>query len=751
LVELYPAPFSHLLNRIFAEYEREGKIFDLPKNKFYQGDEAVDTSVRLHGQHAATPAGPAAGPQSQLAQNIVLSWLAGARILELKTVQINDELKIPRPCIDATNVGYNVEWSQELKLDKSLREYVAGSMLVDILRHSQIPGPEVAGPAGETIFDMSVGYDLAGIRSPQVCQWMASLRDAREIVEQLRQEIPAEFEHLRKIDFNTRISNSITLSTFHGCPANEIERIVEFLLGELEVHTIIKMNPTLLGREAVEHLLHDRLGYKDVRVTQEAFDKDLQFDQALEICHRLGRLAESRGKQLGVKFSNTLVVLNHRTFFTDEMMYLSGAPLHVITSNLAAKFREAMGPDIPISFSAGIDQLNFPEAVAQGFVPVTTCTDLLRPGGYGRLPAYLTRLQQQMRARGAANINDYIIAAEGNGLQALAMELEQLPERAGDLWRQIDERQKKEIFDWSLHLRREVEAQLGSNKLALESLFAEKTKLLANSDEFSRRLPEALRDRFGRLLDGLYPAVVRRSGWLNTRSIVPRTTADARYHQEKNKAVPRKIGSKLWLYDCINCDKCIPVCPNDANFAYELEPLDVECSLFFIGESGVERRPGRAIKIGKTHQIGNFADFCNECGNCDVFCPEEGGPYIEKPRFFGTLEAMRLHSTHDGCHFEHTPDRDLVYGRFKSQEYLLTVDRNKQRARFSDGRVELEFDSATGQCQGAVALEGAEPGHTLDSYYYFVLNSLLNGVMNGKKINYMNIERTTKTQRHKEN
>lgn len=249
MVELYPAPFPQLLNRVFEEYEREGKIFDLPKSKFYCGEASLDTSVMLHGDRAATPVGPAAGPQSQLAQNIVLSWLAGSRIIELKTVQINDELKIPRPCIDAANVGYNVEWSQELKLDKSLKEYVAGSMLIEIMRQAGIPGPEAAGAAGDVIFDMSVGYDLDGIRSPQVRRWMADMRDATAIVEELRREIPDRFARFRDIDFKTRISNSITLSTFHGCPANEIERIVEFLLEELDVHTIIKMNPTLLGRE----------------------------------------------------------------------------------------------------------------------------------------------------------------------------------------------------------------------------------------------------------------------------------------------------------------------------------------------------------------------------------------------------------------------------------------------------------------------------------------------------------------------
>ncbi len=69
-----------------------------------------------------------------MAQNIVLSWLAGGRIMELKTVQVDDALVIGRPCIDATNVGYNIEWSQELKVHDSLDQYVQGAMLVHMLR-----------------------------------------------------------------------------------------------------------------------------------------------------------------------------------------------------------------------------------------------------------------------------------------------------------------------------------------------------------------------------------------------------------------------------------------------------------------------------------------------------------------------------------------------------------------------------------------------------------------------------------------
>ena len=83
--------------------------------------DAPDLSVRFHDRVAGNASGPASGPQTQMAQNLVLSWLAGGRIMELKTVQVNDELKISRPCIDAANIGYNVEWSQELRVARFAR------------------------------------------------------------------------------------------------------------------------------------------------------------------------------------------------------------------------------------------------------------------------------------------------------------------------------------------------------------------------------------------------------------------------------------------------------------------------------------------------------------------------------------------------------------------------------------------------------------------------------------------------------
>src|SRR5579862_8164397 len=140
MADLHPAPFPDLVKRMFLEPERQQTIFDLPLKKMYVPDPSLDTSVLFHGRRAANPVGPTAGPQTQMAQNLVLSWIGGSRILELKTVQIDDQLVINRPCIDMANVGYNIEFSQELRLHESIHEYVAGMMLIEMLKASNLLG-----------------------------------------------------------------------------------------------------------------------------------------------------------------------------------------------------------------------------------------------------------------------------------------------------------------------------------------------------------------------------------------------------------------------------------------------------------------------------------------------------------------------------------------------------------------------------------------------------------------------------------
>jgi putative selenate reductase len=690
VAELVPAPFPHLLRRMLREREREQKVFDLPARRFWRGPGDLDTSVMVHGHRAANPVGPAAGPHGQMAQNVLLSWLAGGRFVELKTVQVNDRLTIPRPCIDMQTVGYNVEWSQELRLAESLREYVKGSMLIDAARASGLLGRPDDPARDDTILDLSVGYDLAGIRSPAVRSWIASMKDARAEVEAVRREIPDEHRGLRDLDFRARLSDQVTLSTFHGCPANEIEAMAAFLMEEAGLHVTVKLNPTLLGKEAVDGLLHDVLGYTDVCTREEDFERDLQWSQALEMTDRLVERSRALGRELRLKLSNTLVVRNHRAFFprAEAVMYLSGAPLHVITLGLVERFRRAR-PRVPLSFSAGVDNRNFPDCVALGLAPVTACSDLLRPGGYSRLPKYLENLTERMRALGVRTVGDFVVKACGAGEAALESAIPPSPLRQGLL------------------------ASLRSDRVDLRAV-------LAAAGQEAR-----------------YDELVRTASVLNTPLVVARASADPRYRAGSLRE-PRRIGRHLALFDCVNCDKCLPACPNDANFAYETEPLAREYESYRVEGGHAVPVAGGRFEVRERHQIGTFQDFCNDCGNCDTFCPEDGGPYLEKPRFFGTLAAFRERETLDGFFVDVRQAGDAMWARLRGVEYRLDVDRGADRAIFTDGRVTLELRHRERQPVGASVEPGTPEGHSLDVSAYLKMAVVLDGVLDPRRANPVN-------------
>jgi len=110
------------------------------------------------------------------------------------------------------------------------------------------------------------------------------------------------------------ISDSITLSTMHGCPPQEIESICEYLITEKKLHTFVKLNPTLLGFDKVRNIL-DGQGFLHIALSRESFDKDLQFAKAIPMLKRLAQVAESEKRNFGIKLSNTLAVMNKDTAF----------------------------------------------------------------------------------------------------------------------------------------------------------------------------------------------------------------------------------------------------------------------------------------------------------------------------------------------------------------------------------------------------------------------------------------------------
>ena len=83
---MYPIPFKDLMRWVMTERENNRKIFGIHKE--YKAD--PNKTLPIFGEKIETPFGPAAGPNTQLSENIIAGYFTGARFFELKTVQKMD-------------------------------------------------------------------------------------------------------------------------------------------------------------------------------------------------------------------------------------------------------------------------------------------------------------------------------------------------------------------------------------------------------------------------------------------------------------------------------------------------------------------------------------------------------------------------------------------------------------------------------------------------------------------------------------
>jgi putative selenate reductase len=349
-----------------------------------------------------------------MAQNILAAYLAGGRFFELKTVQTMDgeELRkcVARPCINAADEGYNVEWSTELTVEQAFEEYVKAWFLLHLFGREF--GLREGGEAADFIFNQSVGYSLEGIRSAKIDGYIQGMRDAGStaVWKHCRDYLAANLGLFRRFDradleaVSPAIAPGITLSTLHGCPREEIEKIADYLLREKKLHTYIKCNPTLLGYHTARRIL-DSMDYGYVAFDDHHFREDLQFDDAADMLNRLRRTAGELGLTLGVKITNTFPVEIKAGELPGNEMYMSGRALFPLSITVAAQLSQTFGGKLPISYSGGADYFNLAEILSTGIRPVTMATTLLKPGGYARLNQLASLAEGVPQAEPGASID----------------------------------------------------------------------------------------------------------------------------------------------------------------------------------------------------------------------------------------------------------------------------------------------------------------------------------------------------------
>lgn len=391
-----PMSFEHLLNWILKEHKQYGTVFG--EHDPYVADSKNNREI--FGRALETPIGPAAGPHTQLTQNIVAAYYTGSRFFELKTVQKMDGAELAacvnKPCIVADDECYNCEWSTELYVPQAMEEYIKAWFLLKVLAKEY----KLGDPDGFQ-FNISVGYDLEGIKSEKIDTFLNTMQNAAdcEVFKNCKQYLLDHvdlFENVTKEDIEAiqpEICNSATISTLHGCPPQEIERIAMHLITEKGYNTFIKCNPTLLGYEYARKTMDD-MGYDYVAFGDFHFKDDLQYEDAVPMLKRLMDVAAQEGLSFGVKLTNTFPVDIKRQELPGEEMYMSGKALFPLSISVAARLAESFDGKLPMSFSGGADQKNIDQIVDCGIWPVTVATVLLKPGGY----KWMTRIAEKTAA-----------------------------------------------------------------------------------------------------------------------------------------------------------------------------------------------------------------------------------------------------------------------------------------------------------------------------------------------------------------
>jgi len=380
-----PIPFQKLLKEAVGEFRQKGSFFYVPVEKI---DHRIK-KVSLSGKEVESPLGPAAGPHTQLAQNILAAYGAGARYFELKTVQILDGvgLNLRKPCIYVNMEAYNTEWSSELTSYQALEEYIKAWYLLKLLiKEFRL------GDTDGFVFNMSVGYNLNGIRSDKIDYFIESMKDASEVkiykdcrrtaLENMGLFAHVTEEYIKSLD--SCISNMVTLSTMHGCPGEEIESITTYLMEEKGLNTYLKCNPTLLGAKQARKIL-DRMGYGYIEFDEKIFDQDISFKKAVALIKRLRLVSMKNRLEFGIKLTNTFPVKIKNRELKGEDMYMSGPALYPLAIGVAARLSEALDGKILISYSGGADTNNIGAIYETGICPITVSTILLKTGGYKNL------------------------------------------------------------------------------------------------------------------------------------------------------------------------------------------------------------------------------------------------------------------------------------------------------------------------------------------------------------------------------
>ena len=96
----------------------------------------------------------------------------------------------------------------------------------------------------------------------------------------------------------------------------------------------------------------------------------------------------------------------------------------------------------------------------------------------------------------------------------------------------------------------------------------------------------------------------------------------------------------------------------------------------------------KTFDVKQQRQILHIADWCNNCGNCNTFCPSADAPYKVKPHLFLSKEAFD--ADEEGFWLEHTNEKCILHGKSNGKETILAREEGILIYEFDNNRIVLD-------------------------------------------------------------
>ena len=154
------------------------------------------------------------------------------------------------------------------------------------------------------VFIMSVVTTWAASKAPKIDGFLEAMKDASQIEQfvecrrALRSRL-GSFKHFGLAELEAvspHICNCVTISTMHGCPPAETERIASVSDGGKGPNLLLKCNPTLVGFEYAEGV--GRVGFTHIQMEGKPSTMTCNTD-AVPMLERLQALACDLGLYSG--------------------------------------------------------------------------------------------------------------------------------------------------------------------------------------------------------------------------------------------------------------------------------------------------------------------------------------------------------------------------------------------------------------------------------------------------------------------